>query len=379
MAKSSSVGNAINSGITTATSLFGLFSAIPGINILAGIAGALIGFGFSANAHNEEQIKLINSIKNERMVVTQKRNTAIKNIQSYYKNTRSSFDNKYGTGMFDRLDTSMNKVLNWTDSGKNMKDIFDALEFDKVSGEISTRLVGTGDNQMTEEEYMDFMTSTFSLTDFNAEYLNYIEEELRRADSAFGLEMERLSEMERSAIEGYESDVNAINVQLAQQFQAAFMSRRQEQVSEEMSSGQVSVAQSTSGIRQKGSGINQSIIQEYQEDLSKAAYASALNYLVVGMDLSIQQASDNLMQSIYSTRNSIAIGTKQTLNALEQDLRQNLETQQQAAGSITDMEEAIDTYNETIEDINNDMFFNHREEVTEEIDSDNMFYTGDIF
>lgn len=374
--KSGAMMSAIDSGLGLGTAVSGLLSFLPGVGLLFGIGAGIAGLFGSLGSHDEEQKKLIDSIKNERMTVTQKRNTAIRNIQSYYSNTRSAFDNKYGTGMFDRLDSSMNRVLGWTDSGRDMRDVFSALEFDSVSGKINTRLVGSGESQMTKEEYNDFMTSTFSLTDFNSEYLSYIEEELRRADSAFGLEMERLSMAEKSAIEGYESDINAVNLQLAQQFQSAFMSRRQEMVSEEMASGQASVAQSVSGIRQKDSGINQSIIQEYQEDLSRAAYASALNYLAVSMTTSIKQASDSLMQSVYQTRNSIAVGTKQTLNALDEDLRQNLQAQQDAAGGIADMEEAIDTYNEAIEDANSEMFFS-REEVNEDVD--NMFYTGDIF
>lgn len=333
---------------------------------LGGLAGAFtgwIGSIFKRQSHNDQVAAAVEANKktmmSERTGVTVDRNKAIRDARNFISNTKNSFDTTYGSGMFDQYDAIFMNILGQNPSD-SLSTLLSNMQYDKVSGEINTRLAGKVSDTV--------LNATFSLSDINSEYLTYLQEQLRAQDTVFGEQMSIYSQEEANAYSNYYDDVYSMNLQFAQQFESAFFNQQSTNISQAMSLGSAEVSDATSGFRNTGDGSTQSSLQKFQQDLSDVAYSSTMKYMLAQYGINLKSANNNLMQTSYEIRNNIRLSTKQQLNNLVDAVNQTQQENIKSYDTVSGYEEDIDYMNEQIEE-DNKYLDNGNGKETEEMDN----------
>lgn len=337
-----------------------------------GFAGLIIGIGLGIYSHNQAQDAKIEQYMIRREAATRDRNRAIRDFKRVYSATKTDFDTKYGSGLFDTLNLDFQKLIGITND-KALASVLTEMSYDNVSGKITTYL----SDVITDAERDKFTSNTFNLQDFGKEYIRVLGENLRKADTEFGLQMQSLSEQEKSLIEDYQGAMAEARLQIANSFRDAFFNRQSQLISEHSTMGQASVAQATSGLRQTDSGANLTIQQEFQMDLSKVAYVSAMDYYIQQYTVSAENRTRQLMSNRYQIRNSIAQGTKAAQAAINSAIQQANENTIATMDTVKSKEGEVDVYNEAISDANDSKFFHGKDEHHDTFADNNL--TGDIF
>lgn len=310
-------------------------------SVIGGLLGGLFGGLFSMWSDNERYKSMRNDYMLQREEITQQRNTLIATAQQTIGDTRIEFDATYGEGMYDIYDELFQNILNLPSGTKTVSDLLESLSLDNVSGVINTEVGG----QLS----LSGAIGSISAADVNSAYLEYMQNQIRDADTLIGLQFQANSQRERSALANYYDSLDQYNLQLAQQFSNAFLQQRQSNLSLEGAMGDASMAQATSGIRQTGSGTNLTAVQKFQRDLSDVAYSSTLSYMIRAYGMQGETMNRNLFDTIYTIRNENLVMTKQftnnffsSMNRFYHDLTNSFYY------GIKDAEESIDALNKEI-------------------------------
>ena len=338
-------------------------SVFPGLGTAIGAAvGAGLGLifgGLFGDADAKQQLREISdSLKNDRMEATSNRNDTIIAARRMINNTRNSFDATYGTGMYDEYDELFQTIFNLPAGTQTVSDLLESLSTDTISGKITSSVFG--------KLSTDSLTESLSLQDINAGYLEYMKQQIHTADTVLGMQFAYNTERENMMIDSYLNSVEEYNLQLAQQFDTAFLQRRMERVNEEMAMGEASTAQASSGMRQTGTGTNLTTIQQYQNDLADVAYSSMLSYALRGYQLQGERTNADLLAEVYSIRKQNAMTTQEALNSSIDSYNQAREDQLAAADTIEDLEGAINEMNDELDDVHKQLGGSHYEELDPE-------------
>ena len=217
------------------------------------------------------------------------------------------------------------------------------------------------------------LTGSLSLQDINAEYLNYMKQQIHTADTVLGLQFQANTARENQMVSAYFDSVEQYNLQLAQQFDQAFLQYRTENIQNEMLEGEAAVAQATSGMRQTGTGTNMTTMQQFQTDLSNVAYASSLSYQIKAYELSMEATNRDLINEIYQIRNENAITTQQALEASVNQYNQARDEQREYYYNIKDYTEAIEEYNDEMREASSNVWGWSATEGYEELSPEELF------
>lgn len=331
--------------------------------VLGGFAGGVIGLITGIIGVEAREKEYVSGIRNAREAETKYRNNAIRNAKQIYSSTKTNFNTKYGTGKFEELEKSFYTVLGMKDQ-QSLGQILSNMAYDTSAVNVTSKL--TDNSLISSDNAQEIINSSFSLSDFNDKYIEYFQEQLRAADTEFGMQMEALSREENEALKDYENTLGAYHLQNAEQFAQAFLQRKSQAISDLQTLGQASVAQSTSGFRQTGSGRNLTIEQEYRMDLADVAYASTINYYINQYKFDTQAYNRQIVNTIYQTRNSISRTTAQIMADVEMTMQESIKQQGDAYIDIRDSEEAKYEYTNQLDDIN-------------DVDYSQDVVTGDIF
>lgn len=334
------LGLSILKGATTGMSLGSTMGPIgSAIGVVVGGTAGLLGSIFTGNKTAVNNF--IDQEKLKRKDATTTRNSYIYRVQDEINKTKATFDTTYGAGLFNQYDSMFMQILDLQPSD-SLNTLLSNMQMDKVSGEITTRINGKVGEKL--------LTSALSITDINTEYLEYLKEQLRAQDTSFGLEMQNLATQERMAMKQYLNDMDAIRLQYAQQFENTFMQTRAENVQAESNLGEASLAQATSGIRQEGSGLNQTTMVQFQNDIAKVARASALKYQMKMYGYELNTKTNSFVLDSHSLRNQIKSSTMTSLGKLIDSYNQQNASNKKYYEGIADAELAIDEYNKGIKE-----------------------------
>ena len=364
--------SAVTMGISGAASGAAIGATFGGAGgpIGAGVGaavGIIVGGIMGAWQESENQKAQYYITLNERAAATANRNSNIRAAQALINRTRVSFDSVYGEGMYDEYDALFQAIFNLPTNSNGIgtvSDLLESLSFDSKSGEITSSVEGLSENALT---------GAMSIQDINAEYLNYMKQQIHTADTVLGLQFEANTARENQMISAYFDSVDQYNLQLAQQFDQAFLQYRTENIQNEMAEGEAALSQATSGLRQTGTGTNLTTMQQFQTDLANVAYAAALNYQVRAYELSMNAANTDLVNEIYQIRNENAVTTQQ---ALVQSINQYLEFRDQLAeyhSAIHKDEQTIKELNKQAYDQSDAAWFMNATEGHETLDPEDMF------
>ncbi len=306
--------------------------------LIGGGLGIIFGGLFSNNKSKIDKYQ--NEQRQYRKETTRERNQMIIASNLLISNTRSTFDSKYGKGMFDQYDDIFMNILGQPASS-SLSDLFSNMQIDKVSGVINSRLAGKVSD--------DVLSSSLNVTDINETYLEYLKEQLRaQRNTAFGISMQTETMKDQYAWESYYDQVSQQSLQYAQQFESAFMSNRQENISGQQSMGEASLAQATSGIRQEGSGTTLTAMQQFQNDLSSVAQASVLKKQMQMAGLELENLQSNQIYNSYVIRQGMRQSTQQQLDSLVSAYNEYHGSATQYYIGMVDREAAVDQFNANI-------------------------------
>ena len=344
---SSWISGGINTGVSFASAGAAIGGAISATTAAwlgpVGLGvGLLVGGLLAGWQESEKNKSLFYQYQNERAATTRNRNRNILNAQSLINRTRTSFDTTYGTGMYDEYDELFQTIFNLPSGTQTVSDLLESLSLDSVSGEINTSVLG----KLSQSA----LTGSMSIQDINAEYLNYMKQQIHTSDTVLGLQFQANTARENQMVSAYFDSVEQYNLQLAQQFDQAFLQHRTENLENEMAEGEAAAAQAVSGMRQTGTGTNLTTLQQFQTDLANVAYASALNYQIKAYELSMESMNRDLVNEIYQIRNENAITTQQALEQSINAYNEARDQQREYYYAIKDDEEAILEYNDMMKD-----------------------------
>ena len=326
---------------------------------LGAVAGALFGLvtGGLQDAQLKEQYRgQRDQFIIDRMEAAEQRNDMILQAQSEISAFRTSFDSTYGEGMYDTYNDLFTSILNLPSGTKTVSDLLETLSLDNVSGKIESSLLGE------DALSSDMLTASISASDVNSTYLQFMQEQIRSSETVIGMQFAAQSYRENSYVRDYFDSMDQYNLQLAEQFSNAFLQQRMNRLSGQSAMGEASTAQATSGIRQTGSGTNLTTIQQFQNDLSDAAYYSTMDYYIRAYQMEGQGAANNLIDQVYGIRNENAQMTIQFTNDFFNQMNSAFNNLEQYYSGIQDKEEEINQYTENINEINEAWGF---EETTE--------------
>lgn len=311
-----------------------------------GWVGGLIGFGLGALfgglfSNNKAAVdKYQNEQRQYRKEATRERNQMIVASKLLISQTSSTFDSKYGKGMFDQYDDIFMNILGQPAS-PSLSDLFSNMNMDRVSGIINSRLAGKVSD--------DLLSSSLSVTDINEAYLEYLKEQLRaQSNTAFGMSMQTETAKDKYSWSTYYDQVAQQSLQYAQQFESMFTSHRQENISGQQAMGEASLAQATSGIRQEGSGTTLTAMQQFQNDLTSVAQASTLKMQMKMVGLDLENLGDNQIYNSYYIRQGMRQSTQQQLDSLVSAYNQYHGNATQYYIGMVDREGAVDQLNANI-------------------------------
>ena len=347
--ESAATNSMISTGLSWATTGAsiggGLLSGWGGL--IGGIAGLLGGmwFGWESgkNQARQEIRDLATEAQNDRMEATDIRNQNIQDAQRFISRTRDKFDTTYGAGMYDQYDELFQTIFNLPAGTQTVSDLLESLSTDSISGSITT----SADSSLIGSSISD----TLSLSDINAGYLDYMRQQIHTADTILGMRFRYNTERENQMIDSYLDSVEQYNLQLAQQFDSAFLQRRMEQASEAMAMGETAVAQANSGFRQTGSGTNLTAIQQFQNDMAEVAYSSMVSYQLRGYQLSMERSNTELVNEVYSIRTENAMTTQEALEGSIEGYNAAMDEAWKYQGAIDEGEEEIEEYNTNLDEM----------------------------
>ncbi len=339
--------SAVVSGATAGASIGGGIGAVIGGAIGFGvelIQGITVGNKKKVNAY-------IDQAKGLRKDATINRNKFIVTAKDSINKTKSEFDTTYGKGMFDQYDAIFMNILGLSPSN-SLNTLLSNMQMDKVSGEITSRLNGKVDSKL--------LSSALSISDINSEYLEYLKEQMRAQETEFGLEMQSLANQDKYAYEQYYRDMGNLRLQYAQQFEQDFLQARTSELQTASSLGDASLEQATSGIRQTGSGTTQTMMVQFQNDLSNVARASATKFQLKMMGYEFESNTQSLMLNSYNIRNTINKSSLSMIGGLINKYNQQNSANKDYYLGILDSELAIDELNKGIYEADNGRtgFFN---------------------
>ncbi len=330
-----------------------------GIGAIVGFLGGLIFGGFQGDAQAKQQLNEWSAqARNSRMEATVARNRTIQSAQRMISNTRNSFDSVYGEGMYDEYDELFQTIFNLPAGTQTVSDLLESLKFDTVSGKITSSVY----DSMASSSLSDVL----SLKDINANYLEYMKQQIHTSDTVLGMQFAYNTEQENMMIDSYFDNIDQYNLQLAQQFNQAFLQRRSELASAEMAMGEASAAQASSGMRQTGTGTNTTNLQKFQNDLADVAYASSINYMLRMYQMQGKRSNADLLADVYAIRYQNEMTTKEALNASIEGYNEAREEQINAAETIKDLEGTIEEYNDQLDEIHKQLGGDHYEELDPE-------------
>ena len=344
---------ATSSVITGTLSGIGALSGLTGVGL--GVAGPIgLGIGLLLGAisifQNQSELRSQRDVyRNQLGQLRTQRNSLITNAQKYISDQRSYFDSTYGEGMYDTYDELFRKILGMPSGSQTVSDLLESLSLDDENGVIKSSTAGL----VTE----DMLTGSISLSDINSTYLEYMQNQIMDSESVLGLQFRQRTAEENQILSAYRSSIEQYNLETAQKFSDAFLSHRSELLSSAAAMGEALSAQSGSGIRQTGSGRNLTNIQKFQQDLSDAAYASTIGYLMDSYKLGIGQAEENLIYNVQRIRNENAIAVEQFTNEMISSMNRYYGELGQAASEINSAEETIGAVNEEIDRINDSLWW----------------------
>ena len=343
--------NALNAGITGASTGVAMMAAIESslgpIGLILGAATLGISLWQSqTNLRNERELLL-----SQREEITRQRNRYINSAKQSINAFRSDFDSTYGEGMYDTYDDLFTKILNLP-AGGTVSDILESLSLDNVSGVVNTEI---GDRLTAAA-----MTGAISASDVNSRYLQYMQETIRNGETAIGLQFQQQTQKETSLINSYNDNINQYNLALAEQFSNAFLQQRTANVGLASDMGEASTAQAASGFRQMGGGQNLTAIQQYQQDISNAAYYSTLNFAIRQYEGQMGSMNRGYIEQIAAIRNENAILTEQFTSQFFSQMNSYYSNLTGVAGNIMDAEESIDVLNQDIREHSAAIWFDGR-------------------
>ena len=358
------VGNSITTNsLSWAATGAAIGSFAPGIGTaigaVVGFLGGLIFGGFQGDAQAKQQLNEWSAqARNSRMEATVARNRTIQAAQRMISNTRNSFDSVYGEGMYDEYDELFQTKHNQPPPTQTETEQLESLKFDTVSGKITSSVY----DSMASSSLSDVL----SLKDINANYLEYMKQQIHTSDTVLGMQFAYNTEQENMMIDSYFDNIDQYNLQLAQQFNQAFLQRRSELASAEMAMGEASAAQASSGMRQTGTGTNTTNLQRFQNDLADVAYASSINYMLRMYQMQGKRSNADLLADVYAIRYQNEMTTKEALNASIEGYNEAREEQINAAETIKDLEGTIEEYNDQLDEIHKQLGGDHYEELDPE-------------
>ena len=347
VATGSSAFGGMLTGASAGASIGAAFGGIGSVfgGIIGGIAGLFTGL-FTQEQKKAEYRGYRDQALIDRMEMTEQRNDLILSAKQSINSFRTSFDTTYGEGMYDIYDDLFSRILDLPSGTKTVSDLLEGLSTDNISGVITTSVLG--ENGLSEEALL----GSISASDVNATYLQYMQETIRNSETAIGLQFQAQSYKETSYIRNYYDSIEQYNLQVAEQFNNAFLQQRANRISGETAMGEASTRQATSGIRQTGSGTNLTGIQQFQNDLSDAAYYSTLDYMIRQYEIQGNAANDNLIDRVYTIRNENAQITTQFTNDFFQSMNDYYhQLSNNYYEGIKTAEETIEEQNEYIEDL----------------------------
>ena len=143
---------AASSGVSFAGTLAAIGGAVFSGPIGAAV-GAVLGLGagmwMGGAQYNSNQDAKIEQLKLNREDNTRKRNRVIRDYKRVYSSYRTDFDTKYGKGLFDTLSMDFQSLIGITNTSA-LSSVIANMEYDKVSGEITSKL--TGDNSLISSD-----------------------------------------------------------------------------------------------------------------------------------------------------------------------------------------------------------------------------------
>lgn len=348
--KDSAIAGGLVSGFTTGASIGGSIGGALGIPgaLIGGFIGGFIGGMIGIVKGDERKKEYRNQrelLMNDRMEATVNRNYLIQDAQRSISSFRQSFDSTYGEGMYDTYGELFGNIFNMSAEQMDVSSLLESLSIDTLSGDITTAVGG----KLSEAA----LTGTLSAEDINAAYLEYMQEQIRSANTVIGMQFEAQSYRENSLVRDYYDSIDQYNMQVAQQFYNSFLQQREANISLEMAMGEASAQQANSGIRQIGGGAGSTEMQKFQKDLSDAAYYATLDYAIRSYQMQGESANNNLIDQIYGIRNENAIMTEQFTNDYFNSMNQYYgELINSFYRPIEDYEGSIEEINDEIRDIN---------------------------
>ena len=366
------VTQGVSTGLSIGTAALSAGAAISATTAAwLGPVGLVVGFGLGgllgAWQESERNRSLFYQYKNERAEATRYLNRNIVNAQSLINRTRTSFDMTYGEGMYDQYDDLFQTIFNLPSGSQTVSDLLESLTISTTSGKVEH--ISNALSNMTRSA----LTGSLSLQDINAEYLNYMKQQIHTADTVLGLQFQANTARENQIVSAYFDSVEQYNLQLAQQFDQAFLQYRTENIQNEMLEGEAAVAQATSGMRQTGTGTNMTTMQQFQTDLANVAYASSLSYQIKAYELSMEATNRDLINEIYQIRNENAITTQQALEASVNQYNQARDEQREYYYNIKDYTEAIEEYNDEMREASSNVWGWSATEGYEELSPEELF------
>ena len=341
------VGEGILSGVASGAGTGAVVGWDPVSKAVGAGIGAILGAffgGFSARKKHNQQIKdQRESLINQRDAAQSARNDLIYSGKTLVGTTRSNIDSTYGAGTFNEFNDLFAQIFNMPAGTSTLSTFLDNMQYDKVGGLIESSVLDGGFS----------MGGQMSLTDISNSYLEYLKGQIGSANTAFGMQIQGMESQEKYLVSDYFDSVDAYNQQVAQQFSSAFLNRKSEQVSGELSLGQAAVEQASSGIRVDGaSSATLTNLQKFQNDLADIAYASSIDYMIKSYEMNMSNTNSSMLQQIESIRRQKNQNTLDAITSIIGGYNSMNSSAGTTMGKIKDQQEYVEETNKGIMDMN---------------------------
>lgn len=342
---SNTVTTPISSTITGASTGLGILTA-------AGVAGAslwwaapiALGLGFIATLGQQSQLHdQIEAAKAQRESYNEQRNQLISGAQREITTFRNTFDSTYGEGMYDTYDELFSRILNLPSGTQTVSDLLSSLSIENVAGTITTKT----ENMLSDAA----LSGTISASDVNSTYLEYMQSQIRDAETAIGLQFQSQTIRENAILRDYYDSIDQYNLAVAEELSNAFLQQRQNNVSLASSMGEAETAQAGSGIRQIGSGTNLTGLQQFQHDMSNMAYYSMLGFTLRQYEGQMNTLNNGLVEQVSIIRNENAQMTEQFTNDFFNSMNAHYGQLNEYYYNISGYEGAIDELSDNINEM----------------------------
>lgn len=315
-----------------------------GVGAAIGFIGGLIFGGLHSNNKYKQQVRdQRESLINQRDSAQSARNDLIYSGKTLVGTTRSNIDSTYGAGTFNEFNDLFAQIFNMPTGTSTLSTFLDNMQYDKVGGVIESSVLDGGFS----------MGGQMSLSDISNSYLEYLRGQIGSANTAFGMQIQGMESQEKYLVSDYFDSVDAYNQQIARQFSSAFLNRKSEQVSGELSLGQAAVEQASSGIRVDGaSSATLTNLQKFQNDLADIAYASSIDYMIKSYEMNMSNTNSSMLQQIESIRRQKNQSTLDAITGIINGYNSMNSNAGTTMGKIKDQQEYVEETNKDIMDAN---------------------------